>query len=41
MNIEMELMKYGIMVYSISMIALFFAARTVRYMDKKHKRNKA
>lgn len=41
MNVEMELMKYGIMVYSISMIALFFAARTVRYMDKKHKRNKA
>ena len=41
MNVEMELIKYGIMVYSISMIALFFAARTVRYMDKKHKRNKA
>lgn len=41
MNIEMELMKYGLSIYVISMIALFFAARTVRYMDKKHKRNKA
>ena len=41
MNIEMELMKYGLSIYAISMIALFFAARTVRYMDKKHKRNKA
>lgn len=41
MNIEMELIKYGIMVYIISMIALFFAARTVRYMDKNNKRNKA
>lgn len=41
MNVEMELMKYGLSIYAISMIALFFAARTVRYMDKKHKRNKA
>lgn len=41
MNVEMELIKYGLSVYAISMITLFFAARTVRYMDKKHKRNKA
>lgn len=41
MNVEMELIKYGITVYTISMIALFFAVRTVRYMDKNNKRNKA
>lgn len=41
MNVEMELMKYGLSIYAISMIALFFAARTVRYMDKNNKRNKA
>lgn len=41
MNVTMELFKYFGMVYVIGMVALFFAARTVRYMDKNNKRNKA
>jgi len=41
MNVTMELFKYFGMVYVIGMVALFLAARTVRYMDKNNKRNKA